>query len=117
MFGSRKPADTAFKQQRLPSFQPLFTPLCMIISLSLLAAFFLPLGIAILVASKGVQEFSIPYGKECSPETDYLKNYRTWTDATKSCKIVFSLPDNADWSSKEVFLYYQLDNFYQNQRK
>ena len=49
----------------------------------------------------------IPYGAEC------LQSRKLG----EVCKIPFQLTDKDGWNSKEVFVYYQLDNFYQNHRR
>ncbi|RLV96599.1 Cell division control protein 50 [Spathaspora sp. JA1] len=62
---SRKPPNTAFRQQRLKAWQPILTPKTVIPLLILVAVVFAPLGIAILYTTYNVEELSIDYS-ECN---------------------------------------------------
>ena len=56
-----------------------------------------------------VLEVIIPYGAKCKAD-----QYRMLGE---TCTIPFELTDNNGWNTKDVFVYYQLDNFYQNHRR
>ena len=51
---SRKPANTAFRQQRLRAWQPIMTPKSVIPSFIVVGVIFISLGIILLVASNSV---------------------------------------------------------------
>lgn len=110
--GSRRPADSAFKQQRLKAWQPILTPKWVISSFMAIGVAFIGIAMAVLGASNGVLHVTVPYSTECQPQL------ATW-DATSisPCMIEFSTTDADGWESQDVYVYYQLDNFYQNHRK
>ncbi|CAF1288414.1 unnamed protein product, partial [Didymodactylos carnosus] len=119
---SKKPADTAFKQQRLPAWQPILTantalPVFLIIGLT-----FIPIGIVLVVTSNRVLEYDIDYtdtkcininnnnNQTCA---DYLKDNPVPTTPC-TCKINFTLTSDFDG---DVYFYYGLINYYQNHRR
>lgn len=134
---SRKPPNTAFRQQRLKAWQPILTPKSVIPLLFLIALIFAPLGIAILLTTYNVQLMTVDYSK-CheltaqkfekvpSKYTSYhFKHKNTnpdfqWrlfnsTDSSpQTCVVRFTLPKNLD---PPIYLYYKLTNFFQNHRK
>lgn len=137
---SRKPPNTAFRQQRLKAWQPILTPKTVIPFLFLLAAIFAPLGVAIVYYTYNVEKLQIDYSKCATLATDsYAKvpsKYTNWhfrhkntdpdfqwrvlngTDAdgdrTETCFVKFNLPRDL---KPPIYLYYRLTNFYQNHRK
>lgn len=58
---SRKPPNTAFRQQRLKAWQPILTPKTVLPLFFAVAVIFAPLGGAMLYASNTVQELRIDY--------------------------------------------------------
>lgn len=135
---SRKPPNTAFRQQRLKAWQPILTPKSVIPLLILLAVIFTPLGIAIIYTTYNVQEITVDYSNchlvggefESIPSSKTGYHFRNknvnpdfkWkvTNETKddelvqTCIIQFNLPKDLD---PPLFLYYRLTNFFQNHRK
>lgn len=137
---SRKPPNTAFRQQRLKAWQPIMTPKSVIPILFALAVIFAPLGIAILYTTYNVEYLSIDYTKCDSADSDsyvdvpsdhinyHFKSHNdnpdfkwkleTNTDAfgddVGTCFIQFKLPKEL---KPPIFVYYQLTNFYQNHRE
>lgn len=134
---SRKPPNTAFRQQRLKAWQPILTPKLVIPLLLLVTIIFAPLGIVITRTQYNVEIIQIDYS-----QCDTLANgedYRTvpkskvyyhfkgkssnpnvkWkldnsTDDEPKCQIQFELPKDI---KPPLYLYYRLTNFYQNHRK
>eukprot|EP01083_Nonionella_stella_P071828 193175_1 len=106
---SRKPQDTAFKQQRLKAWQPILTPTYVIGSFALLAILFIPIGAVILQVSRQVVEVSNAYSTNtaCAIGTQ-SPNYG------KVCTINITIPKDM---GLPVFVYYELKNFYQNHRR
>lgn len=132
---SRKPPNTAFRQQRLKAWQPILTPKSVIPLLFLLALIFAPLGIAIIHTTYNVEMLSLDYSHcdtlatgtfEAVPNKyiDYhfkKKNdnpkfeWKLLSDTeTPTCQVHFTLPKNID---PPLYLYYRLTNFFQNHRK
>ncbi|CAJ0750486.1 4970_t:CDS:2, partial [Entrophospora sp. SA101] len=58
---SRKPANTAFKQQRLKAWQPILAPNTVLPTLFIVGIIFAPLGGLLLWASNNVSEISFEY--------------------------------------------------------
>ncbi|KAF9909521.1 hypothetical protein EC991_008503 [Linnemannia zychae] len=140
---TRKPANTAFKQQRLKAWQPILTPKTVLPTFILVGILFAPIGGLLLWASDTVSEVVIDY-TQCGnavqgftpvPEDSYTtsfpgfkgsveapafkaapglgKNNGTTWDTTV-CTVKFTIPDDM---KKPVFVYYRLSNFYQNHRR
>ncbi|TPX30189.1 hypothetical protein SeMB42_g07958 [Synchytrium endobioticum] len=118
---SRKPANTAFKQQRLKAWQPLLTPNSILPVFFVLGSIFVPIGIGLYVASQKVNEVMLDY-TDCptAPATlTTVQNHGPMTawsyvPATQTCTIQFTVPSQM---SPPVFLYYRLTNFFQNHRR
>ncbi|CAK9441438.1 uncharacterized protein LODBEIA_P53060 [Lodderomyces beijingensis] len=133
---SRKPPNTAFRQQRLKAWQPILTPKSVIPFLVILAVIFAPLGIAIIFTTYNVQELNIDYSS-CDKQTDEfasipekytgyhfrddvkpdfkwkVQNVTEGDDTIQRCVIQFNFPD----LRPPLYLYYKLTNFFQNHRK
>lgn len=138
---SRKPENTAFKQQRLNSWQPILTPRSVLPSLFILGAIFGPLGVLVLIATNNVSEISLDY-TDCYRYVEYTPleenfvqmsfpvsdssikrpSYKVTTIkndkhpnklADLKCSLKFSIPMVLE---PPIYLYYELSNFYQNHR-
>ncbi|KAI1314475.1 hypothetical protein EDD11_002138 [Mortierella claussenii] len=140
---SRKPANTAFKQQRLKAWQPILTPKTVLPTFLLVGILFAPIGGLLLWASDTVAEVVIDYTK-CDkagstfvqiPQDSYSVNFPGSSGngespefkavpavgsannemwPTTKCTVKFNLPVTL---KKPVFVYYRLTNFYQNHRR
>ncbi|ODV64752.1 Lem3/Cdc50 [Hyphopichia burtonii NRRL Y-1933] len=137
---SRKPPNTAFRQQRLKAWQPILTPKTVIPLFFILACIFAPLGIAIIHSTYNVQTLQVDYSKcgslksknyESIPSkytSFHFKNKNTnpdykwrvvngtddFDDLKQTCQIQFTLPVDL---KPPIYLYYKLNNFFQNHRK
>jgi len=110
--GSRRPADTAFKQQRLKAWQPILTPKWVISSFFAIGVAFIGIAIAIIQASNQVLEVSQRYDMECK------QSFISWNDSSSvECSLNITLSTDAKWATSDVYVYYELSNFYQNHRK
>ncbi|KAI8894538.1 CDC50/LEM3 family [Globomyces pollinis-pini] len=119
---SKKPQNTAFKQQRLKSWQPLLIPKTVIPVLFFLGVVFIPVGVALFIAANNVNEVVLDY-TNCINATDSLAapsfkntgiNKWKYDPTTNICLIEFNVPAQI---TAPVYIYYRLSNFYQNNRK
>lgn len=117
---NKKPADSAFKQQRLPAWQPILTAGTVLPTFFVIGIAFIPVGIGLLYFSEKVKEFSYDY-TYCNQSNVVPRSFKTCYDVIKNdyneeciCNIKFRL--DTDFEGK-VFIYYGLSNFYQNHRR
>ncbi|KAG1882915.1 ligand-effect modulator 3 family [Suillus subluteus] len=142
----RKPANTAFKQQRLKAWQPILTPKTVLPTLFIIGIIFAPIGGLLVWGSSLVSEMTFDYttcwNLTSSPSstnltfTDmpYTYNLRS-SDSDKTItapQFAYYYNDTAPEAQKHscyiqfdvvsdlaapVFQYYKLTNFYQNNRR
>ncbi|XP_071957115.1 cell cycle control protein 50A-like isoform X2 [Antedon mediterranea] len=111
---SKKPGDTAFKQQRLPAWQPILTAGTVLPAFFIVGIVFIPLGVGFLVTSNNVKETILDY-TSCTQDNDVsCINYFKNATGTCICKIPFNLTEDYE---KQVYIYYRLENYYQNHRR
>ncbi|KAJ5765557.1 Meiotically protein [Penicillium odoratum] len=133
---SRRPANTAFRQQRLKAWQPILTPKSVLPLFFVVGIVFAPLGGVLLWASSLVQEITIDY-TDCysaaptasqayipdrvsmtfKAKSSGTPSWQRTVDATTNqttCSLYFNIPESM---GPPVFLYYRLTNFYQNHRR
>lgn len=56
---SKKPDNTAFKQQRLPAWQPILTAGTVLPAFFVIGLIFIPIGIGLYVSSNNIKEFEV----------------------------------------------------------
>ncbi|KAL6629095.1 hypothetical protein ACP70R_028860 [Stipagrostis hirtigluma subsp. patula] len=112
---SRKPKYSKFTQQELPACKPILTPKWVISVFVLVGVIFVPIGIASLQASRNVVEIVDRYDDVCVPDnvTDKLAYIQNST-IPKTCTRTLTVTKDM---KQPIFVYYQLDNFYQNHRR
>lgn len=109
---SKRPADTPFKQQRLPSWQPVLTSLNIIVILVIIGIIFVPVGTHLYNSANNVYEQTIIYdGSNVDSNTDCEISS---SDENKSCTVNFLLDEDV---TGPVYVYYTLKNYYQNHRR
>lgn len=110
---SRRPADSDFYQQRMKAWQPILTPKWVIITFAIIGIPFIVIGFLLKGASDSVVEYSQQY--DGLPTSQFSScHVEPYTNTTKTCTLTF----NVETTMKApVYLYYQLDNFYQNHRR
>ncbi|OWB69675.1 hypothetical protein B5S30_g5101 [[Candida] boidinii] len=140
---SRKPPNTAFRQQRLKAWQPILVPKVVLPMLLIIAVITAPLGIGFLITEYKIQLLEIDYSKceklannEFSDiPSKYVSHHFNnnsgfekpqWrftnesaenngvTEYTAKCYLNYNIPNDI---TGPVYLYYKLTNFYQNHRK
>ncbi|PHH88974.1 hypothetical protein CDD83_6810 [Cordyceps sp. RAO-2017] len=143
---SRRPANTAFRQQRLKAWQPILTPKTVLPLFFTIGIIFAPIGGLLLYASSRVKEIRLDYSRcrvDAGSELSSMPADRVHTAFKTSNKTV-----DAQWSVQKgvnvrdnqtgatiptdrctlefnipedmgppVLFYYRLTNFYQNHRR
>ncbi|XP_071664931.1 cell cycle control protein 50C-like isoform X2 [Patagioenas fasciata] len=110
---SRCPDNSAFKQQRLPAWKPQLTIATVLSSFFLTGAFCLSVGICLILSTNSIREFQINYSNECSECSKLRENTSNWNKECH-CSVNFTLKEDM---LGDVFMYYGLQNFYQNHRR
>ncbi|KAE8742953.1 hypothetical protein FOCC_FOCC011447 [Frankliniella occidentalis] len=113
---SKRPSDSAFKQQRLPAWQPILTAGTVLPTFFVIGIAFIPVGVVLLHFSDKVQEITIDY-TDCnstSPGVPQKCSDILQSEKHCECKLEFKLEH--DFEGK-VYMYYGLTNFYQNHRR
>lgn len=116
---TRKPDNTAFKQQTLPAWQPILNTQSVLPMFLTISAVFIALGVVLLVASNNIIEVSSDY-TNCTTSTGVscadLRSDNSVTAMAQQCRCSISITVDQDMNG-EVFLYYGLSNFFQNHRR
>ncbi|KAJ8533571.1 hypothetical protein K7X08_006895 [Anisodus acutangulus] len=105
-----------FTQQNLPACKPVLTPSWVISMFFLIGVVFIPIGLLCLYASESVVEIVYRYDTDCVPDNfksqkvAYIKDSSVSKNCTRSLKV----PQNM---KAPIYIYYQLDNYYQNHRR
>ncbi|XP_071714627.1 ALA-interacting subunit 3-like [Rutidosis leptorrhynchoides] len=113
---SKKPTYSKFSQQELSAWKPILTPGWVIASFITIGALFIPTGLLALSASDSVVEIIDRYDEDCVPE-DFSKNAESFIqnpEIKKTCLRYLKVPKKM---VAPIFVYYQLENFYQNHRR
>ncbi|OWM81087.1 ALA-interacting subunit 3-like [Punica granatum] len=112
---SKRPKYSRFTQQELPACKPILTPRWVISAFMLVSIVFIPIGVASLFASRDVVEIIDRYDTECIPvdaRNDKVKYIQT--PGNKTCTRNITVTKQM---KRPIYVYYQLDNFYQNHRR
>ena len=107
--------DSAFKQQRLPAWQPVLTAGTVLPTFFVIGIAFIPVGIALLYFSDEVREHIIDY-TFCTPNNSTQTCAEIIKDSSKNCTCIIDFTLDKDFVGK-VFMYYGLTNYYQNHRR
>ncbi|XP_075497471.1 putative ALA-interacting subunit 2 isoform X1 [Primulina tabacum] len=105
-----------FTQQNLPACKPVLSPQWVISIFFVVGVIFIPIGLVFLHASQSVVELVYRYDTECVPEPfrsnklAYIKDSSISKNCSKNLKIHKHM-------KAPIFIYYQLDNYYQNHRR
>lgn len=105
-----------FTQQNLPACKPVLTPAWVISTFFIIGIVFIPMGLLFLHASQSVVEIVDRYDNECVPvpfrnsKVAYIKD----DSVSKNCTRYLKVPKHM---KPPIYIYYQLDNYYQNHRR
>ncbi|CAI9090891.1 OLC1v1025768C1 [Oldenlandia corymbosa var. corymbosa] len=111
---SKQPKYSRFTQQELPACKPILTPGLVVTIFIVVGVVFIPIGLASLSASERVVEIVDRYDEDCVPagqeKTAFIQNPATNKTCTRNLRVPKKM-------KKPIYIYYQLDNFYQNHRR
>ncbi|KAI5674529.1 hypothetical protein M9H77_14893 [Catharanthus roseus] len=112
---SKRPKYSRFTQQELPACKPILTPKWVISAFMLVTVIFIPIGVASLFASRDVVEIIDRYETECVPP-NFRNNKVAFiqSSADKTCTRTLNVTKRM---KQPIYVYYQLDNYYQNHRR
>jgi hypothetical protein len=107
---SRRPRDEPLTQQRLHAWQPILSPPWVFCGFFIMFLIFLGLGILILVETLRITEIEMDYTRSCNMTT---------LDSTGQpyCNVPRLEFNVTDTMRSPIYLYYKLENFYQNHRR
>ncbi|XP_026846289.1 cell cycle control protein 50A isoform X1 [Drosophila persimilis] len=116
---SKRPSDSAFKQQRLPAWQPVLTARTVLPTFFVIGVLFVPIGVVLLHLSNTANELIIDYTRCTSSDAanagitcaDYLQD-----NPGKQCNCAINFTLTSDFNG-DVYMYYGLTNYYQNHRR
>ncbi|KAH0600990.1 hypothetical protein MHUMG1_01991 [Metarhizium humberi] len=144
---SRRPPNTAFRQQRLKAWQPILTPKTVLPLFFTIGIIFAPIGGLLLYASSLVREIKLDYTNCINDAPDFTTFADMPSSAVESAFKNANSSVRAQWARKKdvnvtlhngreikgnqcvlqftipedmgapVLFYYQLTNFYQNHRR
>ncbi|KAF7242784.1 Cell cycle control protein 50B [Varanus komodoensis] len=110
-----KPDNTAFTQQRLPAWQPLLSAGTVLPLFFCLGLAFVAIGLGLHFSSEQIEEVELDYtGALRNSNCSHCANLTSDGLASCWCTACFELP--ADFPAP-VCLYYQLSNYFQNNRR
>ncbi|CAL1391336.1 unnamed protein product [Linum trigynum] len=112
---SKRPKYSKFTQQELPACKPILTPGWVISAFLLVSVIFVPIGVASLFASRDVVEVVDRYETACIPPQNRTNKVAyIQSSSNKTCVRVLTVPKRM---KAPIYIYYELDNFYQNHRR
>ncbi|XP_059440413.1 putative ALA-interacting subunit 2 [Corylus avellana] len=105
-----------FKQQQLPACKPILTPAWVITTYLFMGAFFIPVGLVTVRSSRSVVELVDRYDIKCVPDAFKSDKLRYIKDSSipKNCSLFLKVYKHM---KAPIYIYYQLDNYYQNHRR
>jgi len=109
---SRRPPDTALRQQRMKGWKPVLNPVWVIGALYILGVLFLPTGFYLQQKSDKIVELSLEYDSHDKESLPCGIERRA--NNNKTCILSFTANQDME---PPILVYYQLTNFYQNHRK
>ncbi|KAF8069781.1 hypothetical protein N665_1136s0015 [Sinapis alba] len=112
---SKRPKYSKFTQQELPACKPILTPGWVISTFLIVSVIFIPLGVISLFASQDVVEIVDRYDNDCIPAPARTNKVAFIQGAApKACNRTLTVTKRM---KQPIYVYYQLENFYQNHRR
>ncbi|XP_003961856.2 transmembrane protein 30C [Takifugu rubripes] len=112
---SRRPDNSAFKQQRLPAWTPMLTARSVLPFLYFTALICLLLGIWLILTVQTIQEIKLDYTEAGTCDKCFAKRKDvSLAGESCSCTVTFAIEK---MFKGDVFVYYGLKNFHQNLRR
>ncbi|RNF07913.1 hypothetical protein TraAM80_03061 [Trypanosoma rangeli] len=117
--GAQGPIEL-LKQQRLPAWQPILTPLSVAVAFFILGVIFVPLGVLITLTNQRAKELSVRYDHVQRCTSTHNTGAFTYTGNGMTLRtgciteVYFELRERL---VAPVYLYYELTKFYQNHRR
>uniref|UniRef100_A0A0E0LEE4 ALA-interacting subunit n=1 Tax=Oryza punctata TaxID=4537 RepID=A0A0E0LEE4_ORYPU len=113
---TKMPKYSKFTQQELPACKPILTPKWVVSVFFLVGVIFVPVGVVSLLAARDVVEIIDRYDDACVPANmaDNKLAYIQNPNISKVCTRTLTITEDMN---QPIFVYYQLDNFYQNHRR
>ncbi|CAJ0604429.1 unnamed protein product [Cylicocyclus nassatus] len=94
-----KPKASKLRQQQLPAWQPILTASTVIPTVIGIGVVFIPIGVALFLASDSVKEYTVDY---------------TSCTIGQQCHLRINITDEM---KGDVYIYYYLENYFQNHRR
>ncbi|XP_038702607.1 ALA-interacting subunit 1-like isoform X3 [Tripterygium wilfordii] len=113
---SKRPKYSKFTQQELPACKPILTPGWVVATFIIIGCVFIPISLVSLFASERVVEIVDWYDETCIPGK-YSRDHVAYIqsgETNKTCTRIVTVPKDM---KGPVFVYYQIENFYQNHRR
>ncbi|RWS24735.1 cell cycle control protein 50A-like protein [Leptotrombidium deliense] len=106
----------ALRKQKLPAWEPNFTPATVLPSFVIIGVAFIAIGVGLHLITEQTQEKIIDYTNCVSSKTRVNCSTVISKNISEQCSCTqhFTLPKNFD---RNVFLYYRLTHYYQNLRR
>uniref|UniRef100_A0ACD6A9Z4 Uncharacterized protein n=1 Tax=Avena sativa TaxID=4498 RepID=A0ACD6A9Z4_AVESA len=105
-----------FTQQDLPAWKPAMTPGCVLTIFLIIGITFVPVGLVCLQASNSVAEIVHRYDIDCVPSA-YRRNKQAYIKDSSISKKCIQQVQVQYHMKAPIYVYYELDNFYQNHRR
>ncbi len=105
-----RPKADGFRQQKLPAWQPIMTPIKVVVIFIVIGIIFIPTGVSLLSSSSQIYEKSIKYDGESGLDENCSIQEQ---NEGKSCSLDFTFDKDV---KGPIYVYYELENFYQNHR-
>jgi len=113
---TRMPKYSKFTQQELPACKPILTPKWVVSVFLIVGVIFVPIGVVSLLAARDVVEIIDRYDEACVPvnmtenKLAYIQNETISKECIRNLTVT-------KYMKQPIFVYYELDNFYQNHRR
>ncbi|CAM0876659.1 unnamed protein product [Alopecurus aequalis] len=105
-----------FTQQDLPAWKPAMTPGCVVAIFLIIGIAFVPVGLVCLQASNSVAEIIHRYDIDCIPDAHKGNKQAYIKDSSIPKKCIQHVKPQYHMKAP-IYVYYELDNFYQNHRR